>query len=281
MNKSLFVKSILSALFIGAIVFLCPDSAFAQSITFDMGEGANSTSRMLQTVILITVLSLAPSILVMVTSYTRTIVVLALLRTALGLQTTPPNIVLISLALFLTMFIMQPTFERAWDNGVKPFIDDKISQEVAFDRTMLPIKEFMLSNTREKDLQLFIDVSSKANEIDSAKTEEAAPAPSPVLNQTDENTDENQNTSEALSISSSIVIPAFMLSELRRAFEIGFLVFLPFLVIDITIASLLMSMGMMMLPPSLVSLPFKIVFFVLVDGWYLVCGSLIKSYINV
>ncbi|MCL2474038.1 MAG: flagellar type III secretion system pore protein FliP [Alphaproteobacteria bacterium] len=269
------IKQLALSLLIGTVAFLYADAAFAQSVTFDVGGGSQATSKIIQTVILITVLSLAPSILIMVTSYTRIIVVLSFLRTALGLQTTPPNVVLISLALFLTMFIMQPTFERAWDNGIKPFIDDTISQADAFEKTMGPIKEFMLANTREKDLQLFVDVSAKASEMASnTKTEEESTAPPLPSAETDADT----AAPEALSLSPRIVIPAFMLSELRRAFEIGFLIFLPFLIIDIVIASLLMSMGMMMLPPSLVSLPFKIVFFVLVDGWYLVCGSLIQSY---
>jgi len=258
------IRQFILSLTIGIVAFLFADPAFAQSINFNMGDGPGATSRIIQTVILITVLSLAPSILIMVTSYTRTIVVLSFLRTAIGLQSTPPNIVLISLALFLTMFIMQPTFERAWDNGIKPFIDDAITQEEAFTRTMEPLKEFMLANTREKDLQLFVDVSEKSKEMAASDTQEESEA--------------EETAPDAMSLSPRIIIPSFMLSELRRAFEIGFLIFLPFLIIDIVIASLLMSMGMMMLPPSLVSLPFKIVFFVLVDGWFLVCGSLIQSY---
>ena len=212
----------------------------------------------------------------MVTSYTRAIVILSFLRTALGTQTTPPNIVLISLALFLTMFIMQPTFDRAWESGVRPFMNNQIDEETAFERTMEPISEFMLKHTRQKDLDLFVEVS-KANEATStaAKTpgaEKTAPAPA----KKDAAPNKAEEAKDAAPIRA--LIPAFMISELRRAFEIGFLLFLPFLIIDMVVASILMSMGMMMLPPSIISLPFKIIFFVLVDGWYLVCGSLIQSY---
>ncbi len=253
-------------------VFFLPADALAQSIHFDMGQGPTATSRIIQTVILITVLSLAPSILVMVTSYTRVIVVLAFLRTALGTQTTPPNIVLISLALFLTMFIMQPTFDRAWENGIQPLMNNQIDEETSFDRTMEPFQEFMLKNTRTKDLDLFMEVG-RANAADKTAAAQKDAATKPQKDKT-----QATKTEAKSDVSLRALIPAFMISELRRAFEIGFLLFLPFLIIDMVVASVLMSMGMMMLPPSLISLPFKIVFFVLVDGWYLVCGSLIQSY---
>ncbi|MDD4616502.1 MAG: flagellar type III secretion system pore protein FliP [Alphaproteobacteria bacterium] len=232
-----------------------------------MGQGPTATSRIVQTIILVTVLSLAPSILVMVTSYTRIIVVLAFLRSAMGTQTTPPNVVLISLALFLTMFIMQPTLDRAWDSGVRPLMNNQIDEETSFQRTIEPLQDFMLKHTRAKDLALFAEIA-KAN--DAAKTPDKA----------DQKKDAAQKQAEAKTdeVSTRALIPAFMISELRRAFEIGFLLFLPFLIIDMVVASILMSMGMMMLPPSMISLPFKIIFFVLVDGWYLVCGSLIQSY---
>jgi flagellar biosynthetic protein FliP len=195
-----------------------------------------------------TVLSLAPSILVMMTSFTRIVVVLSLLRTALGTATAPPNAVIVSLALFLTAFVMGPAFQRAYDTGIRPLINNEVNVEQAFDRASVPFKEFMLKNVREKDLSLFMDMSRE-------------PRP---------------ETPEATSL--RILIPAFMISELRRAFEIGFLLFLPFLIIDLVVASVLMSMGMMMLPPVVVSLPFKLIFFVLVDGWTLVAGSLVQSY---
>jgi flagellar biosynthesis protein FliP len=212
----------------------------------------------------------------MVTSYTRAIVVLSFLRTALGTQTTPPNIVLISLALFLTMFIMQPTFDKAWESGVRPLMNNQIDEETAFGRTMEPIQDFMLKHTRPKDLNLFAEIS-KANDAAAAATKASSPekATPPAAPKKDVVPKAGEAKAD---VSLRSLIPAFMISELRRAFEIGFLLFLPFLIIDMVVASILMSMGMMMLPPSIISLPFKIIFFVLVDGWYLVCGSLIQSY---
>jgi flagellar biosynthetic protein FliP len=222
--------------------------AAAQDISINFGQGGGLTERVLQLIALMTVLSLAPSILVMVTSFTRIVVVLSILRTALGTATAPPNTVIVSLALFLTAFVMGPSFQRAYDVGIKPLVANQISTEQAFERSSGPIRDFMLKNVREKDLKLFIDMAH-----------ETAPA-----------------SPEDLSM--RIVVPAFMISELRRAFEIGFLLFLPFLIIDLVVASVLMSMGMMMLPPVVVSLPFKLIFFVLVDGWSLVAGSLVQSY---
>ncbi|MGD9922381.1 MAG: flagellar type III secretion system pore protein FliP [Pseudorhodoplanes sp.] len=222
--------------------------AFGQDVSINFGQGAGLTERVIQLVALITVLSLAPSILVMMTSFTRIVVVLSLLRTALGTGTAPPNAVIVALALFLTAFVMGPAFQNAYDVGIRPLLANEITTEQAFERSSGPFKTFMLKNVREKDLALFIDMSR-----------EAKPA-----------------TPEDISL--RILIPAFMISELKRAFEIGFLLFLPFLIIDLVVASVLMSMGMMMLPPVVVSLPFKLIFFVLVDGWTLVAGSLIQSY---
>jgi flagellar biosynthetic protein FliP len=222
--------------------------AVAQDISINFGQGAGLTERVIQLIALITVLSLAPSILVMMTSFTRIVVVLSLLRTALGTGTAPPNAVIVALALFLTAFVMGPAFQNAYDVGLRPLVNNEISTEQAFERASGPFKTFMLKNVREKDLALFIDLSREARP--------AAPE----------------------EISLRILIPAFMISELKRAFEIGFLLFLPFLIIDLVVASVLMSMGMMMLPPVVVSLPFKLIFFVLVDGWTLVAGSLIQSY---
>jgi flagellar biosynthetic protein FliP len=222
--------------------------AVAQDVSINFGQGAGLTERVIQLIALITVLSLAPSILVMMTSFTRIVVVLSLLRTALGTGTAPPNAVIVALALFLTAFVMGPAFQNAYDVGIRPLVNNEITTEQAFERASGPFKTFMLKNVREKDLALFIDLSR-----------EAKPA-----------------TPEEVSL--RILIPAFMISELKRAFEIGFLLFLPFLIIDLVVASVLMSMGMMMLPPVVVSLPFKLIFFVLVDGWTLVAGSLIQSY---
>jgi flagellar biosynthetic protein FliP len=222
--------------------------ALAQDISINLGQGAGLTERVIQLIALITVLSLAPSILVMMTSFTRIVVVLSLLRTALGTGTAPPNAVIVALALFLTAFVMGPAFQNAYDVGIRPLMNNEITTEQAFERSTGPFKTFMLKNVREKDLALFVDLSR-----------EAKPA-SPE------------------DVSLRILIPAFMISELKRAFEIGFLLFLPFLIIDLVVASVLMSMGMMMLPPVVVSLPFKLIFFVLVDGWTLVAGSLIQSY---
>jgi flagellar biosynthetic protein FliP len=197
---------------------------------------------------LLTVLSLAPSILIMMTSFTRIIVVLSFLRTAIGIQQTPPNTVMISLALFLTFFIMAPTLEAAYKGALVPLMNEEIDEVQAFQKGIEPFKMFMLKHVREKDLNLFISLTETP--------EQADPMMLPI----------------------QIVIPAFMISELRRAFEIGFMLFLPFLIIDLVTASILMSMGMMMLPPVTISLPFKIIFFVLVDGWYLITGSLIQSF---
>jgi flagellar biosynthetic protein FliP len=184
----------------------------------------------------------------MVTSFTRIVVVLSFLRTALGVQQTPPNQVLVSLALFLTLFVMMPTLERSYDEGIKPLMDGQIEEMEAFDRAIRPVRDFMLGHVRDQDLALFEDMA----ELPEQQVREDVPL--------------------------RVLIPAFIVSELRRAFEIGFLIFVPFLIIDMVVASVLMSMGMLMLPPIMIALPFKIIFFVLVDGWYLVVGSLVRSF---
>lgn len=222
--------------------------AAAQNLSLDFGDGSSTTGRVVQFIALLTVLSLAPSIIVMVTSFTRIVVVLAFLRSAIGTQGTPPNTVLVSLALFLTAFVMAPTLERAYEQGIQPFMAEEIDETEAFNRSMEPVREFMLKHVREQDLRLFLDMA----EIEAVETPEATPL--------------------------RALVPAFMISELRRAFEIGFLLFVPFVIIDMVVASVLMSMGMMMLPPIMISLPFKLIFFVLVDGWYLVAGSLVQSF---
>ena len=227
---------------------LLPGIALAQDISVNFGDNTTLTQRAVQLIGLLTVLSLAPSIIVMVTSFTRIIVVLSLLRTAIGLQTAPPNAVMVSLALFLTAFIMAPTLQQSYDQGIAPLMAGQIQVNEAFDKSAAPIHKFMVANVRQDDLKLFYDLSNK-------------PAP---------------DTPEAIPL--QLLVPAFMISELRRAFEIGFLIFVPFVVIDMVVASVLMSMGMMMLPPVVISLPFKLIFFVLVDGWHLVAGSLIRSF---
>jgi flagellar biosynthetic protein FliP len=235
---------------VGVAGFLAAASvpAAAQDVSINFGQGTGLTERVIQLIALLTVLSLAPSILVMMTSFTRIVVVLSLLRTALGTATAPPNAVIVSLALFLTAFVMGPALQNAYENGVRPLINNEISTEQAFERGVVPLRSFMQKNVREKDLKLFTDLS---REEPSARPED---------------------------MSLRVLVPAFMISELKRAFEIGFLLFLPFLIIDLVVASVLMAMGMMMLPPVVVSLPFKLIFFVLVDGWSLVAGSLIQSY---
>lgn len=238
---------ILTALFL----FICiVPEAYAQSLKIDMGNAGKEpllSSKIIQIIAMLTVLSLAPSILIMVTSFTRVVIVLSFLRTAIGLQQTPPNSVLISLALFLTFFIMAPTFEKSYTEGIKPLMENELEDMEGMERVAAPFKTFMLEHVRDKDLSLFVGM---------AKYDMAEKAETPF----------------------HIVTPAFMLSELKRAFEIGFLIFLPFLIIDILVASTLMAMGMMMVPPVMISLPFKLIFFVLIDGWYMLCGSLVKSY---
>ncbi len=222
----------------------------AQNVSIDFGDNTTLTERAVQLIGLITILSLAPSILVMVTSFTRIVVVLSLLRTAIGLQTAPPGSVMVSLALFLTAFIMAPTLQQVYDDAIAPLVAGQIEMTEAIQRGTVPLHTFMQANTREKDIQLFVDLSGK-------------PAPENIAD-----------------LPIQIMVPAFMISELRRAFEIGFLLFVPFVIIDMVVASVLMSMGMMMLPPVVISLPFKLIFFVLVDGWNLVAGSLVRSFVS-
>jgi flagellar biosynthetic protein FliP len=236
------------AVLLGLALVALPGDALAQSFTLDLGDGATTTGRIVQLLLLMTVLTLAPSILMMVTCFVRIIVVLSLLRTALGTQQAPPNVVLTSLALFLTFFIMAPTGERAWREGISPLVDGRITEQQALERAAQPFHDFMIRHTRETDVALFVDIAR----IEPPAGPEAIPY--------------------------RVLIPAFMISELRRAFEIGFLLFIPFVIIDMVVAAVLMSMGMMMMPPAVVALPFKLIFFVLVDGWYLIAGSLVQSF---
>ena len=240
-------KSLVLATFLSALLIFC-NGSIAQNVTMDFGQGGEAAGQIVQLIALLTIITLAPSILVMVTSFVRIVVVLSLLRTALGTQGTPPNTVIISLALFMTFFIMQPTLEKVYDDGISPLIAESITEEQAFERSIAPLHSFMINHVRDKDLTLFLQMANIP------KVQQAKDTPLRAL------------------------IPAYMISELRRAFEIGFLIFVPFLIIDMVVASVLMSMGMMMLPPVMISLPFKLIFFVLVDGWYLITGSLVKSF---
>ena len=210
--------------------------------------GASATGRVIQIAAVLTALSVAPGLLIMVTSFTRFIVALSFLRSGLGLQGSPPNIVLTSLALFMTLFVMAPTFDRAWREGMQPLMDNTITQEKALVAISQPFRDFMLGQVREKDMALFENLSRGRLDIKDRST-----------------------------VDLRILIPAFMISELRRGFEIGFMIVLPFLVIDLIVATLTMSMGMMMLPPTVLSLPAKLLFFVMVDGWNLLIGSLVRS----
>jgi flagellar biosynthetic protein FliP len=231
-----------------ALVFVA-DPAQAQQMSINLGDDSgSSTSRMVQLIVLMTVLSVAPSVLMMITSFTRIIVVLGLLRHALGTQSAPPNMVMASLALFLTGFIMAPVFQQSYEQGIRPLIDGHVDEIKALELAAQPFHGFMIHQVRDSDLKFFLNVAK----LPTPKTLEAMPY--------------------------RVLVPAFMISELRRAFEIGFLVFLPFLIIDMVVASLLMSMGMMMLPPVMISMPFKLIFFVMVDGWVLIAGSLVQSF---
>ncbi|GGB74216.1 flagellar type III secretion system pore protein FliP [Blastomonas aquatica] len=232
---------------VGTVLLALPEVAFAQSATIALNGNGSVSGNVLQLVLMLTVLSLAPGILMTVTSFTRIVVALSLLRTGIGAPGVPPNPVIISLALFLSFFVMAPTFEKAWSGGVVPYTEGRISETKAFERTSEPFRQFMLGQVSESDLQLFVELSGK-------------PA------------------GDRAEIPLTTLAPAFMISELRRGFEIGFLLLLPFLIIDLAVSAVLMAMGMMMLPPPTISLPMKIVFFVLVDGWALVAGSLLKSF---
>ena len=239
------MRSLVRAALLVALL-VAPSAALAQSATIQLGEGT-LTAKAIQLILMLTVLSLAPGILMTITSFTRIVVALSLLRTGLGAQGVPPNPVIISLALFLSFFVMAPTFEKAWDQGVQPYTAGKIAEPEAFQRTAEPFRVFMLGQVRDDDLSLF---NRLANKPPVPRAQTGLPT----------------------------LVPAFLISELRRSFEIGFLLLLPFLVIDLAVAAVLMAMGMMMLPPPTISLPCKIIFFVLVDGWALVAGSLVRSF---
>jgi flagellar biosynthesis protein FliP len=237
-----------------AILILTSTGVLAQTINLDTlfpAGDASASGRIVQLLVVMTVLSVAPGLLIMVTSFARFLIAFSFLRSGLGLQTTPNNLILVSLALFMTLFVMAPTFQSAWNDGVKPMVENKISQEDGYTRTTAPFRAFMRANVREKDLAVFEAMSAERfGEQDKAGPDDLR-----------------------------VLVPAFMVSELRRGFEIGFLVTLPFLVIDLVVATIMTSMGMMMMPPTVVSLPLKVLFFVLVDGWSLLVGALVKSFV--
>ncbi|MFT3732435.1 MAG: flagellar type III secretion system pore protein FliP [Hyphomicrobium sp.] len=236
-----------------AVLLISVQAASAQTIDFQTlfpAGDASVSGRIVQLLVVMTVLSVAPGLLMMVTSFTRFLIAFSFLRTGLGLQTTPNNLVLVSLALFMTLFVMAPTFQQAWDNGVKPMVENKISQQDGYTRTTEPFRTFMKANVRDKDLALFEQMSAERFG------------------------DQNKAGPDDL----RVLVPAFMVSELRRGFEIGFLITLPFLVIDLVVATIMTAMGMMMMPPTVVALPLKVLFFVLVDGWSLLVGALVKSF---
>ncbi|MCP4355171.1 MAG: flagellar type III secretion system pore protein FliP [Proteobacteria bacterium] len=251
-NISILKKISIWLVVLGIASFLASD-VFAQvsPVNINVDEDLLSSKRAFQLFMLVTILSLAPSILMMMTSFIRITVVFSFLRTALGLQSSPPNAVLVSLSFFLTLFVMSDTLKASYANGVAPYVDGHIEEKQAFEKTVDPFKDFMFSQVGEKELALFSDLAK----VDSDKMVK-----------------EN--------IPLTALIPAFMISELKRAFEIGFLIFLPFLIMDLAIASILMSMGMMMLPPVIISMPFKVIFFVLIDGWALLSSSLVQSFLN-
>ncbi len=241
--------------FIVISILVSTKSAFAQAVTlpsinlgFKSTDNPGEVVNAIKIVMLLTVLSLAPAILIMMTSFTRIIVVLSFMRQALGTQQMPPNQLLVGLALFLTFFIMAPAFNQINENALKPYLDNKITQEKAAEEALAPIRAFMWRQTRSVDVNLFI----KLAKIEKPKTRADVPT--------------------------TVLIPSFIISELKTAFQIGFIIYLPFLVIDLVISSVLMAMGMMMLPPVVISLPFKIMLFVLVDGWTLLVGSLVQSF---
>jgi flagellar biosynthesis protein FliP len=243
----------LRVLLLALLLVVLPEVALAQipDLNSLLPPGNGSTSaRIIQLMAVITVLSVAPGLLIMVTSFTRFAVALSFLRAGLGLQTTPANLVLISLALFMTFYVMAPTFDRAWETGIQPLMKNEISEEEAYLKITDPFREFMLAHVRDKDLQTFESLAAESfrRKFDDKR------------------------------VDMRVIIPAFMISELRRSFEIGFLIILPFLVIDMIVATLTMSMGMMMMPPTILALPFKMLFFVLIDGWNLLASGLVRSF---
>ncbi len=242
------LKYILALLLFIPVFLFSADTPPLVNLSVAAVEEPEQFVKTINIMIILTLLVLAPTLLLMVTSFTRLMIVFSLLRQAMGLQQTPPNQIIISLSLILTFFIMQPYGEQAWEKGIKPYMDKTIGYEVAMKESIDPFKNFMLKNTRESDLALFYRIKKQ------------------------------ENPKNIKDISLTLLMPAFIVSELRTAFEIGFLIFLPFLVIDIIVASILMSLGMMMLPPVMISLPIKLIFFIIIDGWHLIIGNLAQSF---
>lgn len=234
------------------LILLClvlPQTVQAQDFTFSLGDDGSISARSIQLLLLITVLSLAPGLAIMITCFPFLVTVLAILRQAIGLQQSPPNMLIVSLALFLTYFVMEPVFTEAWDTGVRPLMDEQINVETAMARSLAPFRVFMSARLDPDTFRAMAELRP-----DAASIQAGPDAPLSVL------------------------VPSFLLSEIARAFQIGFLVFLPFLIIDLVVAAILMSMGMMMVPPAIVSLPFKLAFFVVADGWSLIASALVRSY---
>jgi flagellar biosynthetic protein FliP len=257
-------------------LLLLAGPAFGQSVTLNIGPGEagavpggqqSLTTNIVGLIVATTLLALAPGLLVVATAFTRIVVVLSMLRTALGLQQSPPNSVVVSLSLFLAAFVMAPVLERAWNDAARPLMDGTITEEMAAERAVAPFRSFMEANVRERDLALFIEIA-RWQPPPAAPGAEAAPGGTPAP----------AAAAPRSQVPLHILSAAFIISELNKAFQIGFLLFLPFLAIDIAISSVLMGMGMMMLPPVVVSLPFKLIFFVLVDGWTLIAGALVRSF---
>lgn len=250
-NAALIISFITFSLFLGYKVHAAPNTIPIPNVNISVDGAANSPQQYVDNIkllIMLTILTLLPSIIVMMTSFIRIIVVFSFLRNALGTQQAPPNQVLTGLAIFLTIFIMAPTFNTINTNAIQPYLNNTITQQQAIDEGSKPLREFMLKQTRQADLKLFVDIAKVPGEV----TKDNVPL--------------------------YVVIPAFIISELKTAFTIGFLLFIPFLIIDLVVSSVLLSMGMMMLPPVMISLPFKLLLFVMVDGWHLIVKSLIMSF---
>ncbi len=236
-----------------ATLLMVPTVAAAQQLStniLNVPVDGSAAAWIIRTFGLLTVLSIAPGILIMVTSFPRFIIAFSILRSGMGLASTPSNMIILSLSLFMTFYVMAPTLDKAWQDGAQPLLDNKITEQEAVIRIAEPFRTFMSANTRDKDLKLFVDIARERN----------------------------QSVGTGDKIDYRVLVPAFMISEIRRGFEIGFLIILPFLVIDLIVATITMAMGMMMLPPTSISLPFKILFFVLIDGWNLLVGSLVRSF---
>ena len=243
-------RPVCNALILGLLaIFFVASPATAQDISISLGDDGSLSARAIQLILLITVLSLAPGLAIMITCFPFMVTVLSILRQGIGLQQSPPNMLIISLALFLTYFVMEPVFTDAWANGVEPLLNDEFSVEVAVERSLEPFREFMAGRVDTETFSSMAALRPNASEI-----VQGSDAPLSVL------------------------VPSFLLSEISRAFQIGFLIFLPFLIIDLVVAAILMSMGMMMVPPVVVSLPFKLAFFVIADGWRLIADSLVRGY---